>query len=278
MLASLLEQMDGWPIWQIALLLLVLLTAGFFGGRLLHIGLTSRHKKVRRNAGFEGFVVSAVLGLLALLLGFTFSLATQRFEERRQLVVADANAIGTAYLRVQLLDPPHRERLSDLIRSHLENELDRANAGFPTTGPLIAQDNEVLTQIWAATLAALDSPRETPFAFVLTAAMNNMIDLDASRKAAHLARVPSRVFAILWIYLLSAAILLGYEVGKGGGTLVACLVLLLMTAAFLLILDIDRPGAGRIRESQEPMEQLRDSFKTQPPAVFDRWRSPTPTP
>src|SRR5215469_14965767 len=102
------------PIWPIGVALLALLTGAFFLGRFMHRRAT-RRGRVRQNTAFDGFIVSAVLGLLALLLGFTFSLAIQRFEERRQLVMQEANAIGTAYLRAQLLDSPHRERLSRLI-------------------------------------------------------------------------------------------------------------------------------------------------------------------
>ncbi|HUO91179.1 MAG TPA: hypothetical protein VMU08_18560 [Rhizomicrobium sp.] len=225
-----------------------------------------------KGSSYDGFIVSAVLGLLALLLGFSFSLAVQRFEERRQLVVEEANAIGTAYLRVQLLDQPHRARLSSLLVQHVDNEIDVASEGFPSSGPVRERSDRVLTDIWAATLAALDSPKTSPFAYALASAMNAVIDLDASRMAARAARVPQRVFVILLIYLLSAATLLGYESEKGRATMIAVSVLVSMTLSLLLVMDIDRPATGGIRETQEPMERLQATLAHQPPAVFDRWR------
>ena len=94
-----------------------------------------RGRMKTRDSGSEGYVVSATLGLLALLLGFTFSLAIQRFETRRELVLADANAIGTAYLRVQLLDEPHRSRLSGLLIESGRRQDRTRTVGVPTGPP-----------------------------------------------------------------------------------------------------------------------------------------------
>ena len=73
--------------------------------------------------GQEGYVVSAVLGLLALMLGFTLAMAVDRYETRRALVLEEANAIGTTYLRAQLFGEPHRARLSKLLVEYNDNRL-----------------------------------------------------------------------------------------------------------------------------------------------------------
>jgi hypothetical protein len=82
----------------------------------------------------EGYVVSATLGLLALLLGFTFAMATDRFDSRRALVVEEANAIGTAYLRAQLLPEPHRARTSGLLLRYSREGLARRRRAATTAG------------------------------------------------------------------------------------------------------------------------------------------------
>ena len=71
----------------------------------------------------ESYLVGSMLGLLALLLAFSFSMALDRYEERRHLVIQEANAIGTAYLRTQLLDEPHRARLSGLLVDYTDNRI-----------------------------------------------------------------------------------------------------------------------------------------------------------
>ena len=95
----------------------------FAGFRIIGILQTTTEVK-----GQESYVVSAVLGLLALLLAFTFSLATDRFEARRVLVLEESNAIGTAFLRTQLLGEPHRARLSQLLIEYTDNRIVLAKA------------------------------------------------------------------------------------------------------------------------------------------------------
>jgi hypothetical protein len=101
------------------------------------LGLLLRRRKERRapwqerpeGESQEGFVISAVLGLLALLLGFTFSLALDRYEARGVLVLEEANAIGTSYLRSQVLDEPHRSRKSRILLEYTET---RVQLGQPS--------------------------------------------------------------------------------------------------------------------------------------------------
>lgn len=248
------------------MLLLALLAAAFMGRAL------RPHPKDgdAKDDNGEGYSVSAILGLLALLTGFTFSLAIERFETRRQLVLEHANAIGTAYLRIQLLPEPHRARLSGLINDYTGNVIALAEAPPGKIGPLLARDDKILTQLWTATKAAYDSIQTLPFAGPFVSAINSLIDMDGARRAARLARVPVEVFAVLLIYLIGTACVLGYVLRSRRGLPAASFLLALLTLSQLLILDIDRPTTGNIRESQKPMEDLRDSLKAQPPSVFDR--------
>ena len=107
--------------------------------------------------------------------------------------------------------------------------------------------------------------------------MNNMIDLDASRRAARSAHVPTEVLGVLLVYLVVTTGVLGFVIAGSRAQLAAGFLLVLLTLSLLLIIDIDRPTIGGIRESQGPMEQLRNSMRSQPPAVYDRWRNkPSP--
>lgn len=222
----------------------------------------------------DSYIVSSVLGLLALLMAFTFSLAIDRFETRRALVVEDANAIGTAYLRAQLLDEPHRTRLSRLLIAYTDNMITLARLPAPVPRARLDQDDRILTDIWSATAAAFDTPKTMPFVNTLQQAINAVIDLDASRRAARQARVPAEVFGVLLVYLVGTAGVLGNVLGLGRARLAAGFLLLLLSLSFLLIIDIDRATAGGITESQGPMEELSRSLHAQPPGTFDHWRIP----
>src|SRR5262249_53004306 len=130
------------------------------------------------------YILSAVLGLLALLTGFTFSLAIGRFEVRRDLVLQQANALGTAYLRTQLLPEPHRTRLSGLIREYTDNVVMLANAGPSRSAPYLTKDDRILTDIWTATAAAYDDIHALPLTVLFVGSINSVIDLDGARRAA----------------------------------------------------------------------------------------------
>lgn len=221
--------------------------------------------------GLEGYVVSAVLGLLALLMGFTFSLAVDRFEARRILVLQEANAIGTTYLRAQLLEEPHRERISRLLINYTDNRIALAKAPRDKIAPLLVANDLMLTDLWAATASAFVTIKGIDFSSTFVDGVNAVIDFDSARKAARMARVPAEVFFVLFVYLIVTAGVLGYVFVGNRGRGAAAFMLALLTLSLLLILDIDRPTRGGIRESQTAMEQLRDSFKAEPPPVFDRY-------
>jgi hypothetical protein len=277
MFLPLLDLLDTIPLTWLGVILFGAMLIAVMVGHYMH----ERQPQARKNLkddGNEGYVVTAVLGLLALLTGFTFSLATDRFEARRELVLQHANAIGTAYLRAQLLPEPHRARLSGLFVQYTDNIIALAKAPPRQGAALLARDDVLLTQLWAATAAGFDSTRTLPASGQIIASVNEVIDMDGARRAARWARVPLEVFGVLFIYLIGTAGVLGYVLTAKRGRLVAGFVLVLLTLSQLLILDIDRPNSGSIRESQRPMEVLRESLKQQPPAAFDRWRTLAPAP
>lgn len=257
-------------LFLLALILFALMCAAATAGYVLHH--RARPSGAEEDEG-HGYIVSAVLGLLALLLGFTFSLAVDRFDARRVLVLEEANAIGTAYLRAQLLEEPHRTRTSELLVRYTDNRiaLAKARPGSAAQGQLLARNDALITDIWAATSAAFTTIQELDFSSAYLNSINQVIDLDASRKTARAARVPAEVFAVLFIYLITTAGVLGYVLKGPRSRISAGFLLALLTLSLMLILDIDRPVAGGISESQQPMEALRKSF-AQPPSVFDKWR------
>jgi hypothetical protein len=264
------------PIWLIALALFGTMCLAAAAGIALRVEHRQHDKaEVRKEPdGQEAYIVSAVLGLLALLLSFTLSLAIDRFDARRLLVLEDANAIGTAYLQAQLLPEPHRGRMSDLLIRYTDNRLALGEAKPGEVGPLLKTNDTLLTELWAATSAAFDSIKDLDFSSAYIDSVNHVIDLDASRKTARLARVPAEVFVVLFIYLVTTAGVLGYVLRGFRGQLAAGFLLALLTLSLLLIVDVDRPTHGGVVEGQGPMDALRKSLAAQPPPVFDRWRAP----
>jgi len=263
------------PIWLIGLILFSgMALAGFIGWTLRQRRERQRDADAESEETHEGYLISAVLGLLALLTGFTFSLAIDRFDARRENVLIEANAIGTTYLRTQLLEEPHRTRINNLLKQYVDTRLALARATPGKNGELLKRNDQLLTDLWTATVAAFPSIRGYDFSSSYLETMNQMIDMDTSRKTARRAHVPAAVFLLLFIYQFTSAGALGYVLPNGTrGKLSAALVFLLFGLSLLLVLDIDRPGDGRIRESQFPMELLKRSMQ-QPTSVYDRFNAP----
>jgi hypothetical protein len=224
----------------------------------------------------EGYLLGGILGLLGLLLAFSFGMVLNRFEARRELVTQEANAIGTAYLRAQLLDEPHRARLSNLLTAYTENRIKLASVDL-AGNPYVPTNDRLLTEIWAAVRAS----RESAFSHGITTALlmtfNEVIDLDAERKIAWQLRVPSEVLILLIVYLSVTAAVVGHATDGPRGRRAAFALFLLIALSIGAITDVNRPMSSRSRESQLPMLMLLRSLQSQPPHVFDQFDVPSET-
>lgn len=245
-----------------------------YGARRLERRLTVRAEEPEHSQ--ESYLVGGMLGLLALLLAFSFSIALERFDERRHLVVKEANAIGTAYLRTQMLDEPHRSRLSGLLVNYTDNRIKLAGVAPAQLDAQLAINDRLLTDIWAAVSAARESALVHGISTPLLMTFNEVIDLDTERKVARQVRVPAPVLLLLYGFLLLTALVLGYVLEDRRGRIGAAALFVLMSLYVSIIADLSRPAAGSILESQEPMLMLQASLKAQPPIVFDRFGATGP--
>jgi hypothetical protein len=221
----------------------------------------------------ESYLVGGMIGLLALLLAFSFGLALNRYEERRHLVIQEANAIGTSYLRAQLLDEPHRSRLSNLLVEYTDNRIKLGTASGEQLQPYLAENDKLLTDIWAAVVASKESALRHGISTPLLMTYNEVIDLDTERKVSRMMRVPAEVLLMLYGFMLLTAAVLGYVLEERRGRLEAAVLFMLLSLYVSIIADLNRPTSGNILESQEPMLMLQASLKAQPLASFERYRT-----
>jgi hypothetical protein len=253
------DPLDAVPIWVTTLVIAALLFSA------CELGFRMGGRKSSAEKTDQGHVLSAMLALLGLLVGFTFSIAVGRHELRRNLVVEEANAIGTEYLRTQMVPEPFRTRLADALRRYTDARLGLAAAGESEVA--VARANALadsLQQVmWATTVAAVPAVQPAAISSLLAAGMNTIIDAAASRRAALEARLPSIAFGSLVLYAAVAASMLGFVSGSGRNRsrVGAVVLLMLLTLALGLILDLDRPRRGTIKVSQQPLIDLRASMK-----------------
>lgn len=223
----------------------------------------------------EGYLVGSMLGVLALLMAFSFSMALDRYEERRHLVVQEANAIGTSYLRAQLLDEPHRSRLSRLLIAYTDNRVALGTGRHAGLDRQLEINDRLLTDIWAAVAAARDSAARHGISVPILTAFNEVIDLDTERKVARQVRVPAPVMLLLYGFLLLTAVVLGYVLEERRARLGAFMLFLLLALYVSVIADLNRPASGNIQESQDAMLMLQRSLRSQPPQAFNQFASAT---
>lgn len=207
----------------------------------------------------EGLLLSAALALLGLLIAFTFSLAISRYDARRAMVVTEANAIGTAWLRAGLTGGPGNPDLQQAITQYTDVRLglsegrSAASVERETTG---AQ-----ASVWAALERTI--PKAPPALFnSLVTSVNEMFDAASARKAERDAKIPAHVLELLVLYTIMSAGIVGYVMNASGRRHLAVTTILfgLLALAITLILDLDRPRRGSILVSQQPMIDVRASM------------------
>jgi hypothetical protein len=205
-----------------------------------------------------GMIQGAVLGLLGLLLAFSFAAAGTRFIERQDLITQEANAIGTAYLRADLLEQTHGSDLRAALRRYTEHRIAVSGRLRGGLDPAAAAEVERLqAEIWQAASAGVAARPAVALA-VLTP-VNEVIDLHAIRVAAGRKHLPPPVMVLLVTCSLLAIGVLGYGNGLGGeraAPLTIPLAILIGSALWITI-DLDNPRAGLIRLSDAPLEALR---------------------
>ncbi|UHQ19879.1 hypothetical protein LVB87_01550 [Lysobacter sp. KIS68-7] len=243
------------PLWVLSLCL--------FGALLVarEIGYALRRRsRLDKGDDADAFAMTSVLGLLALFIGFTFSIALDRYEHRRTLVVAEANALGTTWLRTALLDPPERDQLRAVLRTYVATRVAYGNAVDPRTEADAWRRTETLqATLWDTVMRAVGPFRDTPRASLLVATTNESIDLAGERYATRQSHVPPRILRMLAFFALTSAAMVGFERGRQRNA--TTLLFALLTLAMTLVLDLDRPTTGPTNVPQQAMLDLQRSLQ-----------------
>ena len=253
--------LDYLPIWAIYPLTLVVGLLAIELGRRVATGWQRRGDG--KTEAPAAPIVGATLGLFAFLLAFTFSSASSRFEERKQTVLAESNAIQTAFLRAAALPEPMATNSRNLLRQYVEVRLAGVTVG--QVEQAIVKSEQLQKRLWSEAISAANE--KSPAASLFMTSLNDVISLHEKRVSAGLYnRVPVIIWVALYVILVIAMAVLGYY-EKIGGTRRSLSVfgLAIAFAAVLgLIADLDRPGQGRFQVSQQTMVDLQRSMNEQP--------------
>jgi hypothetical protein len=200
---------------------------------------------------------AAMLGLLALMISFTFAMAMTHFDERRDAVLNEANAIRTAALRARLLPVPQNAHSLKLLRDYVQIRLDIAGRE-PTPNQMnavIARSNEIQEALWSEVKSAMAKDNAMVPTGLFVQALNDMFDDQEKRLTALRNRVPNIVLLALYGVAVVAIGFTGYASGTAGRRwrLPVYIMSVLVASVILLIQDLDRPGAGFVSVSQQPV-------------------------
>lgn len=236
-------------------LFLLLFAAQEIGFRL---GLRAKARSDSLGSGQVGAVQGAVLGLLGLLLGFSFAGAATRFMERQDLIAQEANAIGTAYLRADMLAEPHRGALRSAIKEYTEHRVRISRTLRSGLGTVAQEEIAGLhRKMWQA--AAEGCRADSSIGLLVLPPVNEVIDLHTLRVAAGQKHLPPQILGLLICCSFVAMGVMGYGSGISGRRamlLLSTLIVLIGTALWTTI-DLDHPRAGLLKLNDAPLESLR---------------------
>ncbi|MFL5339574.1 MAG: hypothetical protein ACJ8F7_05340 [Gemmataceae bacterium] len=259
------EPLDVVPLWGLLLASCAMGWLAVEGG--YRYGSWRHRKSAEEKENPVGAMAASILGLLAFLLAFTFSLAATRYDARRQIVLDEANAIGTTYLRARLLPEPHQTNVSGLLREYVDvrvRGVEEKNVAEAITR------SEVLHElIWSeAVKASKNKESNSEMTRLFIQSLNEMIDLHAKRLFVGLGnRIPSAIWVGLFALAMLSMVGVGYQAGISAtrrSPAMAGLILAIAGVLFL-IADLDRFSEGFLTVSQHAMLDLQRTMHAAKP-------------
>jgi hypothetical protein len=246
------QLLDPIPIPVILVAIAVVMLLAYEIG--FRIGRWWQDKTPDESEGPGGVLVGSLLGLMAFLLAITMGMAADRFDTRRGLVLEEANAIGTAYLRAGYQPEPQREQVRELLREYTELRI--ATSDRARLAANIERSAEIHGDLWAIVEELVATTDNNDLLGLFVEVINEVIDLHESRVVAGVyARVPETVLLLLLAGSTLTVGIVGYSAGLTlRRSVVSAVVLVVaLSAVTVLVVDLDRPQDGILQVSQQPL-------------------------
>ncbi|HEX6193496.1 MAG TPA: hypothetical protein VFZ42_14080 [Chitinophagaceae bacterium] len=248
----------------VAVLFVLMLVFLYLGRK---VGIHKARSGQKKEAGETGTIISAMFGLMAFLLAFSFGMSASRYDTRRSNIIDEANAIGTAVLRADLYPADQRDLFRKDFQEYLEARIlfyeARRNLGLVAK----AQDDATKSgqRLWARAAELSHNSANMVASQQMIPALNQMLDDSTTRLMGELARVPDSIIWMLFILAVASTFYLGYASAAKEvlDWMVATGFCLLISLVIYITLDLDRPRRGLIdlSTSQKAMIELRQNFK-----------------
>jgi small-conductance mechanosensitive channel len=231
------------------------------------VGLSLRERKLKLDEGLHrdlDLIVSATLTLLGLIIGFSFSMAISRYDQRKSYEEAEANAIGTEYVRAELLPAADATNVHSLLKSYLnERILFYVTRDSEELRRIDTKTAQLQTELWSAVQSpAMAQPN--PLSALVLSGMNDVLNSQGYTQAAWWNRIPPGAWWLMAAVAICANLLIGYDSRLAGQRAIRLLILpFILCIAFFAIADIDSPRRGVIRVNPQNLMSLAQSLQGQ---------------
>jgi hypothetical protein len=208
------------------------------------------------------FVLGSILTLLGLIIGFTFSMAVSRYDQRKNYEEQEANAIGTEYVRADLLPPADAAKVRALLRDYLDQRILQYKArGAQKIQQLDTQIAQLQVEMWSV-VAKYGTGQQSAVTALAVAGMNDVLNAQGYTQAAWWNRIPRAAWVFMIVISVFCNLLIGYATHKTRAFLFLVLPMAL-SISFFLIADIDSPRGGAIRIRPQNLESLAKSLHSE---------------
>ena len=221
-----------------------------------------RRDKAESSREDLAFILGGALTLLGLIIGFTFSMAVSRYDLRKNYEEAEANAIGTEYVRADLLPAADAARVRVLLKRYLDQRiLFYTTRNEPQRRQIDAQTARLQTEMWSA-VVTVAARQLTPVTSLFLAGMNDVLNSQGYTQAAWWNRIPIAAWALVITISIFCNLLVGY-VAHGRSAFLFLILPIALSISLFLIADIDSPVAGVIRVQPQNLQTLAESLRSQ---------------
>lgn len=230
----------------------VVVACAFEGG--FHLGLRARNKDAHTES--IGSMVQATLGMLAFLLAFTFGLAAERFNDRRTLVIEEANAFRTAYMRASFLPEKTAYQEKELVREYVDDRLMMAHNAQSTID--VGELDSIPDLMWAKAMVLGKETLDSDLPALFMDSLNQTMSLQSERVAAEYTRIPESVWITLYVMTILGMAAMGYQCGgaRTRSLTITTSLVLSLTVVIIMIADLDRPREGFLQTNETPFVDL----------------------
>jgi len=256
------QPLDFLPMWGVYILTVVVLMLAFEAGYRSGVAIQKRRPDQAETG--VGTMVGASLAFLGFLLAFIIGIAVNIFNERRALVVGEANAIGTASLRAEYLDEPFSTESRELLREYVDIRLAALDQDKLETS--IARSEEIHQELWSQAIT-LAKANPTPTTALYISSLNEVIDIHSERYNISLeVRVPPAILLGLYLVAVLSMMLIGMQGSYAGkrNIIAPLLMILILSLVFILITDLERSHQGLMQISQHPLIALQQQLQANP--------------